>query len=350
MNHSARLSVLLSLSLLLVAIVPVAAETSTITAISPSVGYLGSSTTVTITGTDFNESSVKVRLMMVDESNISATITSHTATEIVCRFTLSSSKTTGDWDLVVINEVDSEAIEVEGFSIREAISLSSISPAEGQANNESVDFTLEGSGLADIESLYLYNEDYSNITATLDDVDTDTVTGTFDLTDATEGTYDVCVMDSTGTTKCALSFDVTTDQVGSLDISSSPTGASVYIDGEYFGTTPYTADDLVIGSHKLLLEKSGYEEWGKIVRVTAGGTTTVDADLTAVVTATTTVPTTVSTPVPVATTVKATAVKTSAVTVPTTWPGTTTTTQASPLDPAVLITAAGIGFLALRRP
>lgn len=348
MNQSARLSGVF-LFLLFVAVVPAHAENSTITSISPAVGYLGSSTIVTITGTNFNESSVKVRLMMDDESNISATITSHTATEIVGKFTISSSKTTGDWDLVIVNEDDSEVVKSEGFEIRSAIALSSITPAYARTNNESVDFTLKGSGLASIESVYLYNGDYSNISATIDDTAASSVTGTFDLSDADVATYKVCVRDSAGSDKCGLSFEITSDAVGSIDISSSPSSASVYVDGDYQGTTPCTVDDLSTGSHKVLLKKSGYDEWGKFVKVTSGGTTTVDADLSAIITAAaTTVPTTISTPVPLLTTAR-TPVKTSSVTVPTTWPSPTATTQASPLSEMVIVGAIGIALIALRR-
>lgn len=350
MNHSARFCILLTVSLLLVAGVPAAAEESTISSISPSAGYLGSSTSVTITGTNFNETSVKVRLMMDDESNISATITSHTATEIVCKFTLSSSKTTGDWDLVVINEDDSEVVKVEAFTIRSAITLSSISPTCARANNESVDFTLKGSGLADIEEVYLYHEDYDNISASVDDTASSSVTGTFDLTDASEETYDVCVVDSAQTRKCGLSFEVTSDDVGSIEIASSPSGAGVYVDNDYYGTTPYTIDDLSVGSHKVLLKKSGYEEWGKYVKVTSGGTTTVDADLTAIVTEVTTAPTPAPTPVsvtPVPTKTR-TPARTAAVTVPTTWPSPTATTQASPLGELVIAGGIGIALFAAR--
>jgi len=335
--------------LLLITATPVAAESSTITSISPAVGYTGTSTAVTIAGTDFNESTVKVKLMMDDETNITSTITSHTTTSIVCKFTISSSRTTGDWDLVVINEDESEVVEAEGFTIRDPMILTSISPTFAQANNDSVDFDLEGTGLSDVSEVYLYNEDYDNITASIDDTDSDEITGTFDLTDADEATYDVCVLDSFGTAECDLSFEVTSDDVGSIDISSSPVGASIYVDSEYMGTTPDTIGDLTEGSHKVLLVKSGYSDWGKMVKVTSGSTTTVDADLSAITVATTvrtTVPTTV--PTAVKTTIRASTVK-----VPTTWPTTTTATattaQASPVEGAVVLGAIGIGIACLPR-
>lgn len=351
MNHSILLVFLTGGILLLILAAPVLAESSAITGISPAVGYTGSTTTVTITGTNFNESSVKVRLMMDDESNITASVTYHTSTEIECKFTISSSRATGDWDLVVINEDGSEVVESEGFSIRDSMALTSISPTSAQANNDSVDFTLEGSGLSDVSDVYLYNEYDDNITATLDDVNSDEITGTFDLTDAAEDTYDVCIVDSTGTEECDLSFDVTTDAVGSIDVSSSPSGASIYVDSSYRGTTPDTVDDLIEGSHNVVLKMTGYNDWGKFVTVTEGDTSTVDADLVVI----TTIPTTVPTPAPttppttVPTKVKTTRASTTAVL--TTWPE-ETPTEESPVDPALVIGAVGIGLglVVFRRP
>jgi hypothetical protein len=339
MKHAVLRLFLAGMILLLILALPVAAESSTITKISPAVGYTGSSTIVTITGTNFNESSVKVKLMMEDESNITSAISSFNSTSIVCKFTISSPKTTGDWDLVVINEDDSEAVKVEGFAIRDPMTLTSISPAYAQVNNDSVDVTVVGTGLSDVSGLYLYSSDYGNITASnVDAVSATKVKGSLDLTDANEDSYYVCVKDSFGTLQCDLSFEITTDAVGSIDISSSPSGASIYVDGTSEGTTPDTIKNLIEGSHKVILKKSGYNDWGKIVTVKEGGTTTVDADLAAVTTAPTTVQTTV--PTPVKTTVKST------LKVPTPWPTATTipATTTSPVDPAVIAGALGMVF------
>jgi hypothetical protein len=337
--------------LLLILAVPVTAESSTITTISPAVGYTGGSTTVTITGTNFNTSSVKVKLMMDGESNITSTVSSLTGTQIVCKFTISSSKTTGDWDLVVINEDGSEVVNSEGFAIRSPMTLTSISPTDARTNNESVDFTIVGTGLSDVSSAYLYNKKYDNITAgDVDAASSVKVKGTFDLTDATEATYKVCVVDSAGTRECGLSFEITTDAVGSIDISSSPTGATIYLDGSSVGTTPDTVDNLIEGSHKIVLRKSGYDDWGKIVTVTSGDTKTVSADLVAVTTAPTPVWTPEPTPVWTSQPPTMRTTRESTVAVPTSWPSTTTaTTTASPIDPTVIIGALGLAFVAPRK-
>jgi len=282
---------------------------------------------------------VKVKLMMEDESNITSAISSFNSTSIVCKFTISSAKTTGDWDLIVINEDDSEAVNVGGFAIRDPMTLTSISPAYAQVNNDSVDVIVAGTGLSDVTSLYLYNEDDDNITASnVDAVSATKVKGSLDLTDANDDSYYVCVKDLFGTPQCDLSFEITTDAVGSIDISSSPTGASIYVDGTSEGTTPDTIKNLIGGSHKVILKKSGYSDWGKIVTIKEGSTTTVDADLNVITTVPTTIPTTV--PTPVKTTVKST------LKVPTPWPIAMTipATTASPVDPAVIAGALGMVF------
>jgi hypothetical protein len=229
-----------------------------------------------------------------------------------------------------------------------AITLTSITPVSGQANDDNVDFTLLGTGLSDIQELYLYNKNYDDNTTAVDvnTVSSTKVKGTFDLTDTGEDTYDVCVVDSHDTVKCGLSFKVTTDKVGSIEVSSSPIGATILLDGKSSGTTPDVLNDVLVGSRKVVLQKSGYEDWGKIVIVEADDLIKVDANLVAVTTVATAVPTPVptteKTPLP---TTEETPEKT---TVPT---PSATTKKASPLDPVTVIGAAGlgIGLVVLRR-
>lgn len=349
MRNSLMKACLSGMVLVLILAVPAAAESSTITSISPEVGYTGATTTVTITGTDFNTSSVDVRLMMEDKSNITATISSHTGTKIVCKLTLSSAKTKGAWDLVVINEDGSEVVASEGFTIRSPMKLTSISPELAQANDDDVEFTVDGSGLADVTSVYLTSSSYGTVTAALDDIDSTDVTGIFDLTDVTDDTYDVCVTDDFGTIECDLEFEVTTDEVGELDISSTPTGASIYVDSEYMGTTPDVIEELSEGYHKVSLVRTGYTDWGKLVKITSGDTTTIEAELetiTLVTTMRTQEPAT-TTPTAVPTT-RATTRVTSSLTVPTPWPA-STTTQESPAGIPAIIAAVGVAVLAVKR-
>jgi len=331
--------------LLFFMVVPVNAESSTITSVSPAIGYTGTVATITITGTNFNETSVTPKLMMTGKSNItSSTITSHTSTAIVCRFSIPSDTTVGAWSVVVVNQDGSEAPPyLDHFTIRAPMTLSSMTPVSARTNNVTK-VSIVGTGLSDVTAMYLYNEDYTNISASsVSAISSTMVNGTISLTNANIDTYQVCVKDSFGTVVCGLSFKITSDAVGSIDVSSSPSGASLYLAGTLKGTTPLTVTDLAVGSYKLILKKDGYADWMRTATVTNGGITSYDAVL-ETVTAATTAPTAVPTtaPITVRTTVKSTR------TTPTPWP-TDTPTPASPVDPALALLAAGLGLCAIRR-
>ena len=75
---------------------------------------------------------------------------------------------------------------------------------------------------------------------------------------------------------------------GSLSIGSSPSGASVYVDGTYKGVTPLIVSDLSPGSHQVRLARTGYYDYTRTVSVTSGGTTPVSATLSQVPAAATT--------------------------------------------------------------
>ena len=66
---------------------------------------------------------------------------------------------------------------------------------------------------------------------------------------------------------------------GSLYISSDPSGASVYLDGEYVGETPCTSGEIKEGSHFITLTKYRYKNVTKMTQVSAGITTPVSIDL-----------------------------------------------------------------------
>lgn len=345
--------------LLLVAAPVTAAMTTTtisgdsISTISPAAGQRGDTVTVTITGTNFTTTSGDVWLEKSGENNIVAdSITSWTGgNTIVCKFKISSSRDLGKWNVVVSKGLDSTTIVgVDKFTITEKMTLTSISPVTGRVDND-VDFTLKGKNFDEdmIKKVFLYKKGNTNITD--DNVDYKSSTelkGTFDLDDAEEDSYDVCIEDKSGTVECDLEFEVTTNDVGSIDFSSSPSGATIYIDNIANGTTPHTVDDLIVGSYKVVLKKSGYEDWGKNVNVEEDEETKVEAKLYAVATAT---QATQATPVPpTATRTTVRTVAKSTIKVPTTWVDTPTTTAASPLDPAIIIGAVGLVLIALRKP
>jgi hypothetical protein len=69
---------------------------------------------------------------------------------------------------------------------------------------------------------------------------------------------------------------------GSVRILSSPSGAAIYLDGEYRGTTPATVTAVPAGSHALEIRENGYDRWTAPVTVTAGGILNVSAMLVAI--------------------------------------------------------------------
>ena len=69
---------------------------------------------------------------------------------------------------------------------------------------------------------------------------------------------------------------------GSIRVTSSPSGAKIYIDGKYSGrSTPSTIKDLSSGSHKIKLEQSGYKTWSRTIEIKPGETISQSGTLTA---------------------------------------------------------------------
>ncbi|NTV00154.1 MAG: PEGA domain-containing protein [Methanoregulaceae archaeon] len=66
---------------------------------------------------------------------------------------------------------------------------------------------------------------------------------------------------------------------GSIYATSLPQGASVYVDGRYYGPAPQLASGLSPGSHQVRLSLQGFQDWSGQVQVTAGVTTTVSQTL-----------------------------------------------------------------------
>jgi len=63
---------------------------------------------------------------------------------------------------------------------------------------------------------------------------------------------------------------------GALMVSSEPEGATVYLDGEQVGTTPYVAKAVPCDSHRIELRAPGYLSVSQTLRVPANETTTVE--------------------------------------------------------------------------
>ncbi|MDD1664607.1 MAG: PEGA domain-containing protein [Methanomicrobiales archaeon] len=67
-------------------------------------------------------------------------------------------------------------------------------------------------------------------------------------------------------------------QTGSLEVTSVPRHAEVFLDGTLRGRTPLVLDNLSAGSHLLQLRLSGYAEWVELVTINAGQRMQISAD------------------------------------------------------------------------
>jgi hypothetical protein len=65
----------------------------------------------------------------------------------------------------------------------------------------------------------------------------------------------------------------TQSNLGSVSVYSSPLGASILIDGRYYGTTPANLTDIQPGNHIIRLTLSGYYDYEGTIYVLAGQTT-----------------------------------------------------------------------------
>ena len=85
--------------------------------------------------------------------------------------------------------------------------------------------------------------------------------------------------DETESVSAGLKPETEIQETGTISITSEPSGAEIYLDGEYQGTTPMTISDVILGDHKIELKKSGYEDWSASVSVKADETESVSAGL-----------------------------------------------------------------------
>jgi hypothetical protein len=66
---------------------------------------------------------------------------------------------------------------------------------------------------------------------------------------------------------------------GSLEVSSSPEGARVFVNGLLAGTTPLMLGDLSVGSRVVRVELPGHDRWSTSVRIVANERSRVSATL-----------------------------------------------------------------------
>ena len=102
---------------------------------------------------------------------------------------------------------------------------------------------------------------------------------------ADEGIYTVSLTASsqiTGTDTIAKAGYITVTKPGSegtISVASTPSGADVYIDDIYIGTSPLTKTGLTYGEHRVRLELSGYKPWEKTVFPLPGKPVEINATL-----------------------------------------------------------------------
>jgi hypothetical protein len=73
---------------------------------------------------------------------------------------------------------------------------------------------------------------------------------------------------------------VVTPMYGKISVTSSPSGAMIYLDGISKGTTPVTLTAVTPGTHTVDLKITGYQDYQAMVPVTAGQIATLSATLT----------------------------------------------------------------------
>ncbi|PKL64530.1 MAG: hypothetical protein CVV32_07555 [Methanomicrobiales archaeon HGW-Methanomicrobiales-3] len=325
----------------------------TITSLSQTDGYNTSIVSnVNILGSGFSSSVYPtVVLRRSGSSNISAgSISVNSAGDtIVCTFDIIN-KPAGAWDVIVTNPDGQYAIRTSGFEIKSSsadVTLTSIYPVNGVANSTVSITNLAGTGFTGTPQVYLKRTNYNNIYGTFSTVSATKLTGTFNLNNQIPGPYSVCVQNSGTDAVCGLTFTIlsSTTANGSIYFTSSPSGATVYVDNVNKGTTPFTLENVIPDYYNIKMQRTSYLDWAQRIQVTAGNETNVNAALnyqyatTTAPTATTIIVTTATLP---PTTVKSTAV------VPTPWPSDTPAPE-SPVGIFVLIGALASVMVLLRK-
>ncbi len=300
--------------------------------------------------------------------------------------------------------------------------ITSISPSSGPNNGE-VTVTVTGTGFDSTVQVRLNKcaiktggQTQAPFPGTILYKSSGSVTVVFDLTNKIPGTYDLslnapipeynawAVAESsfivyqasgqpppTTTTPVPATTVVTTTTAAlpagnSVFFESDPAGASVYLDGNFVGTSPFTHYTSRKGTFDVMVRKTGYQDYESSVNIlegrnvhfvspltalsTATATTTTTTATTIIPTTTTgitTTTTTATTAVPVTTTGIATATTTgitttvppaaaamvprSSIVIPTPWPADSPATEKSPAGPALAPAAVvlGLAFVVLRR-
>ncbi|MBP1928850.1 hypothetical protein J2741_001397 [Methanolinea mesophila] len=93
-------------------------------------------------------------------------------------------------------------------------------------------------------------------------------------------TYYAQVTVNSGQVTTLNAFLTPSTTTGNLQVSSSPSGADLYIDGSYYGSTPRTVGNLAYGQHSVTLRLAGYQPYSSTVTINPGQTTSIYPTLT----------------------------------------------------------------------
>jgi hypothetical protein len=319
----------------------------TITTVDPATGINnGLLQGVVVTGTGFTTGTTQVRLVKSGQANISMANSVITTTTVTGAFQLNGALP-GTWDVVVITD-GGTATKSAAFTVVNSSAVSTvtaISPTSATTNT-TVTSTITGTGFGTSARMRLARSGYNDIIGSVSTVAATSVVGTFDLTNQVPGTWNVCVLYDGTNRVCGPTFTINSASVtnGSVYFTSTPSGATVWLDSNKSGLTPLTLANITPGSHTVKFQKTNYLDWSGSITVTSGNQTAAYGKLIYQDT-TTTAPT--PTPVIVTTaTLPPTSAK-STKAVPTSWPSATATP--SPIDALVVIGAIGLGIVLVRK-
>jgi len=74
--------------------------------------------------------------------------------------------------------------------------------------------------------------------------------------------------------------EIDTQNTGAINLTSTPSGAKIYLDNKYQGIAPQTLSNLEPGTYQLKLTKSGYQDWQQEVTVSPDKTIEIFVNLT----------------------------------------------------------------------
>jgi hypothetical protein len=289
MKHSTLFLFLILILLLVAAVIPSVAATPPIDDVRPSSGPNSQTITVTITGSGFTDSSrAQLKRCAVGDSDvINGVITSRSATQLTVDFPLSG-KRVGLYDVKVFT------------------------PSTVFVGTEEVSLLSSG--------FEVYKSTSSSTTTTT----------------------------SKGTTTRVTTYATESEGGNSVFFETNPTGATIYLDGSEIGTSTFTYNTDMDGSHEVIVKKIGYEDYEETVNIAEGQRTRFYALLTPLSSTGTTTPVKTVSGQPGKT---VTTIKKSTIRVPTPLGTDPPVTEESPSDPATVLWAAvlGIAIVVFRR-